>query len=800
MFESRNKQDGSEIVQSLGYWSLLALAAILPVCVLTNTLVPTLFTKTFIGGALILITTILFAIGHIKSQELPIPRSLLLAVSWLIPAAYLLSTLFSTGATSFFGERLSMDSAAFMTFTILALTASAITLYNPYRALGVYLAMLAAAALLTLAELLLLFAPGLPSALGITLSSISLVGSLNDLGAFFGLIMVFALLSLLLLPMTMFIRSILWATLLIGAFFLALVNLTVLWVMVGVFALGCFIYSITGNYLKSGEGTSFSVAALLITLLCGTFLFASDGFTGATAERFGVGQLDVRPSWQSTVEVGSSAIADSSVIFGTGPGTFYHAWAQYMPAGISATMFWLADFPFGIGLVPTSFVTTGLLGAIAWLVFFGVFLYQGLRSLVLSSRAEPGDIASYLHVTSFLGALYLWVLAVIQVPSPVLVIYAALLTGVFIASQRFGAFGKKHIELRFKQNPRVGFLATLVLTLLILGSVGGLYGLTTRHMAEAAYREALNEINTTADVEVAYQYNLRAVTLNGSDVYYRLLSNLDVLRLRALIASGQQLTEANREEFQTLIARAVANAREATARDEADYQNWINLGTVYQSVVPLGVDGALESAIQAYDRALALRPSSPSVLLSKASLERSRGDTAAARPLVEQAISLRNQYSDAIFLLAQFQLEDADTENAIRSVEAITLFEPQNPVAFFQLGLLWYGTEDYVKAAQSFERAISIDTQYANARYFLGLSYWRLGDDRSALEQFRAVRETNPESAVVQSIIENMEAGREPFADSTAADDITELDTLPIQEDGDGAATTTAAQKETLAE
>jgi len=604
------------------------------------------------------------------------------------------------------------------------------------------------------------------------------------------------LLSLLLLPLTPVVRGVLWLTLVAAGFFLMIVNLNILWWIIGGFALACFVYSVTTSFFSNKAGNTFSVAALAVLILSAVFLFGSDDFTGRAADWAGVGQLDVRPSWQTTVAVGSAALAEDGAVFGTGPGTFYHAWAKHMPESISSTLFWRADFPYGIGLVPTSVVTTGLLGAAAWLIFFAFFVWHGTRSLVLSGRTERGDIASYLHVTSFVGALYLWILTVIQVPSPVLVLYAALLTGVFIASQSFGAFGKQSIELRFRENPRIGFLATLVLTLLLLASVGGIYGLSTRHVAEATYQSAVDVVTVDGDVDAAYELGLRAINLNRVDVYYRLLSSLDVIRIQELVSQDKQPEEI-REEFQTLLARAVANAREATVLDGEDYQNWINLGSVYQSIVPVGVDGAIESALEAYDRALELRPNSPTVLLSKATLERNRGDNDTAQDYVEQAITLRNQYTDAIFLLAQMQLEKDDVASALNSVEAITIFTPNNPVAFFQLGLLRYGIEDFVGAVQAFERSVTIDPAYANARYFLGLSYWRLGNNSASLAQFKRVRETNPDNQDVQAIIANMEAGRGPFTQLETSPDIETIDGLPIEQANDG---TQPAAPQNLAE
>jgi tetratricopeptide (TPR) repeat protein len=351
-------------------------------------------------------------------------------------------------------------------------------------------------------------------------------------------------------------------------------------------------------------------------------------------------------------------------------------------------------------------------------------------------------------------------------------------TGLFVASLAYGADGPKPIELSFRENPRFGFVVTLLLTFSILASIGGMYGLTTRFLAEVAYQHAGAAANQ-GNVEQAGSFIDTAIRLNPADAYYRFSSNVDLVRMQQLL-SQNKAPEEIKDQFQQLLARAIGNAQQATTLDPNNYQNWSNLGSLYQSVIPLGIDGAVDSAVAAYDRALTLRPSSPDILLARASLERARNNTADARTFVQKAIDLRPQYTDAIFLLAQMQLEDNDVASAMKSVQAVTMFDPQNPVAYFQLGLLKYGSNDFVGAAQAFERAVQLNDVYANARYFLGLSYWRLGSKDKALEEFKKVRETNPDNADVASIVTNMEAGRDPFQSVSPSADIQDLANLPV--------------------
>ncbi len=769
------------MIGSIAYWSLVVLAVLLPVGVYVGASVPPVMTKIFLGGTLVFITALLVALTVLRQQIVTTPRLAIMGATWAIPFAYIMSMLFaSEGAMSIFGERLMTDSVLFMIVLALAFTVTVLLLTSQKRILGVYLAMLGSAILLTVLQGILFFARDWVAGTGMIFSSISLLGSLNDLGVFFGLILIFVLLSLQLLPVTPLIRAVLWGTLLASLFFLAAVNLTVLWWIIGAFALACALYTVYMGFApgNDGPGRGISFEAIVVVLIAAFFVLGSQDATSTLAERLRIGELDVRPSWQTTVTIGSQGLREQ-VLFGSGPGSFMYLWAQHMPPEINRSAFWQADFAYGIGLIPTSVISTGLLGALAWFLFLGLFVFYGIRSFLRARGGGRGDIVQYLRITSFVGALYLWIIAVIQVPSPALVLYGAILTGVFIASLALGNDGVQQIRLVFSENPRKGFLVALVLMFVILFSAFGAYGVTNRFTAEASYQKGLVLLARDGDIEGGWEHLERAVRRHPSDTYYRMMSVVDIVRISEIIAQDLPPEEV-RDDVSSLLTRAVTNANRATEIDPRDHQNWVNLGTVFQNIIPLGIDGSLDSALAAFERALALRPASPRVYLAKATLERSRGNNDRALELVNRAIDLRNQYTDAIFLKAQIQLEREDVESAIASVEAITVFEPANPVAFFQLGLLYYGSNDFGRAAQALERAVLINEQYANARYFLGLSYWRLGNTVGAIREFERVRETNPDNQEVLSIIANLSAGLDPFDSPIPADDIAARDGVPI--------------------
>lgn len=779
--------DTSTIFDKIAFWILLATVFLLPVVVLPSSTTPLLYTKVFIAAFGILGTFLAFAAARLRQQNISFPRIALLGLVWLVPLAYLLSTLFQgDAAVSLFGERLSTDSFFFISLGSLMLTLVALVVNSRARILTLYVTLLAAAVLVAVFELFIFFAPGLLAALGVSLTTLSIIGSLNDLALFFGLIAILSLVSFTHLPLTVALRAAL--TLILGSalFFLAVVNLTFLWYVVGIFALTLLVFSIYRSNMPSADAkgpsqSSFSFAAALVLAFSIMFVVGGDSLRNTVASAVTVGELDVRPSWRSTMEVGSAVLGDD-LLFGAGPDRFDVAWSAYRPSAVNVTPFYASDFRTAIGFIPTSFVTTGLVGILAWLVFLGSFVYLGVRMFLSDIVRGDDGLKNYYRLSAFLGALFLWVVAILGAPSPVLLVLAFAFTGIFIAAIRISSGTANEWAIEFQKAPKVGFAVTLVLTVAFLGSIVAMFGTVERFMAETYFQRALAAGNQDGDLEQASEYVSRALTLRQVDVYLRFTSSIAVTKTRLLLAETSD-PEAIRERFQANLQDAIQNARQATERDGNDYNNWSHLGGVYAAVVPVGIEGAYESAVRAYDRALELRPNAPQIMLARATLERASGNAEESRVWVERTLEARPQFSEAIFLRAQLEIAEGNVDAAIQSVQAATVLNSTNPAGFFQLGLLQYSKGAYPQAIEALTRAVELNPVYANARYFLGLSLYRIGDVEGALEQFEAVQQTNPDNTEVSDLITNLRAGRAPFElEQSPVEDITELNDLPLTE------------------
>jgi tetratricopeptide (TPR) repeat protein len=185
----------------------------------------------------------------------------------------------------------------------------------------------------------------------------------------------------------------------------------------------------------------------------------------------------------------------------------------------------------------------------------------------------------------------------------------------------------------------------------------------------------------------------------------------------------------------------------------------MNLGNVYTSLIPLSVANSYDSAVSAYDKAKALAPNNPSILLARATLEMTNKNNDGARPFIDQALLLKADYTDAIFLLAQIETNEGNLSAAIKQAERAGTLTPGDPTVFFRLGLLRYNNSEFTSAVSAFEQAVILDTNYLNARFFLGKSYQKVGRTDEALTQFNLLGKVLPDNQDVKDAISSLSSG-----------------------------------------
>ncbi len=739
----------------------------------------------------VIISAIAYVWESYQSGSLSLPWHSFLGVVLLMPFVYFLSAIFSEPtAMSLLGYEIEVGTFAYMAIVAALMLLIALSFNDKSRVLrGLTAAYASLAAIVLFASVKLLLGD---SALSLGLFTGNLdnpVGNWTDLAMVASLVSVLSMIAINMASVKKFIRVLLYVFFVISTALLAVLNFSLAFEISLVASVFLFVYfsTIENRFSRKDKEERKSHILLPAILTVVSLLFLINPVVTSSGRQlgevvsgaFGVSNTEVRPSLVSTLNISASVLKDNPVL-GSGPNTFSRDWLAYKPNDINSTQFWNVSFPFGIGFIPTQIATTGALGTLIWLAFFVLFIALGKRVLVKMPESKS---ERFLMLSLFLGALMLWAASFFYAPSVAVLTLAFVFSGLFVSSSRM-ADSISVYKFNFKEVPAASFVATLFAVAVVSGSL--LLGFSVFQKTASAYyyKKAIDlSVTPNTPVDSIEQALLKAIGFSPSDIHYSALAQLNFTKAQAAASSNEGDPEKNKALFEESLSKSIAAAQAAANMNPSSYRNWMSLGSIYAALVPepLKVEGAYESAKNAFNEAALHNPSSPEVPLFLARLELGNNDPEAARDFIQQSLSKKSDYADAYFTLTQIEMQEKNIKEAIKSAETGALLSPANPGLYFEIGLLKYSNNNFQGAADSFFKALDLMPNYANAKYYLGLSLAQDGKEDQALPIFEDLLSTNPDSKEVSLILNNLKEGK-PVLEGMppSASDVEERTSPPI--------------------
>jgi cytochrome c-type biogenesis protein CcmH/NrfG len=795
------------VFESISFYVLVLVTFLIPLFFLPLSFISIQFGSSLLFSFGVILSLVLFIAGVFSSGSISLPNGskYILGFTALVPIVYLLAGI-SNGFSriTFFGYTFDQSTVGFIFLSFVYMILLSLVCNTRQRVFYSYVAFLTSSIIFSLFLLARVI-------LGVKFMSFGIfnditsttLGNWNSVGIFFGITALLSLISFNMLRVSKVLKTLLIISLALSLFFVVLVNFNPLWI---VLAISTFLFVVFNFFnsrrnassyseVSSGEYTSMdnseysegktsfisriSLLPLLVFIISIVFVVWGPTFGQKISQKFSINSIDVRPSLAVTADIAKNTL-ENHPLFGSGPNNFVKQWLSYKPDDVTSTVFWNTDFAYGIGLLPTFAVTTGLFGILSWLLFFGMFLFVGVKSIFAKT---DDSFVKFLTVSSFFVSILVWIMSIIYVPSTVIFILAFFFTGLFFASVYESGIVSLH-TVYVTESPRKGFVYSLVMIALVVGSVSLGFGLYSNSKSLWYFQESSHALNTENNTVKAEELMNKAISAVPYDVYYRALAEIELVKLKAI--SSQDSTKTNKDATQkqisdtlSLAIKAALSARDA---DPANYQNWVALGRVYQSVVPLKVQGAYESSQFAYSEAVKRNPKNPGILLMLSQLEVDNGNLQNARNFALQAVNTKTNYIDAYFLLAQIEIATGNLQGAVDSVTALSILSPSDPTIFFQLGYLKLNGQDWKGAIQAFEKSLSLSPQYANAKYFLGIAYEAVGERAKAIAQFEDLSRTNPDNQQVVQILAQLRSGKSIFATAETKQTSKPGKSLPIKE------------------
>jgi cytochrome c-type biogenesis protein CcmH/NrfG len=719
-----------------------------------------------------------------------LPKSVAWSAFAVVVSAILSSLFVQPIVKSFFGQGFELDTAGFIAvlFVMLCLSYKTV-LRKPERAVGIYAAAIISFFILELLHALrFIFGTGFIS-LGILPSLISTVlGNWYALAAYALLALIITVAALLFLPLSRGVRIGYWIAAIAafaGSFF---VNDMRVWGTAAIVFLGLATYATLSRPRPEGRfirawSKRIAWLPLIVCVICAVFVWNGNALAGSAIGNIGAGYSEMRLPWQQTLDVGAGAIKDSPLL-GAGPNRFTQAYIAHKPSGINATDAWSTEFTSGFGLIPTFFVTQGLLGIVAWivfLVFIGIFGARALRRLPPDSRGR------FIIVSSYAASVFLWLTLVVSVQPIAIVLLAFVMTGVFFGSAvSSGAMSGWTISFETRYVRIAPYILGLIV---ILAAFWGIVYVKNA-VALSYFGAGVKALNVNGDPAVADADFSKALALDNSDTFWQARAEAGIAATQKVISSVTSSSPASTTQVAATQAAALINqslgyAQKAVAYDPSNYYNYISEARVSTLAASINMTGAYDAAVAAYTQAIKLDPQNPALYLDLAQLQAQMNKLPDALQTLGSALQVKNNYLDAIYLLSQVEAAQGNLKDAITAAQVALQINPQSPLLYFQLGLLEYNNADYGAAASALEKAIAVQPDYSNARYFLGLSYARLGRTKDALTQFSRLSADNPDNQSVVSVITTLQSGKSLFTPASApAAAAAKAPKLPLKQKG----------------
>lgn len=283
---------------------------------------------------------------------------------------------------------------------------------------------------------------------------------------------------------------------------------------------------------------------------------------------------------------------------------------------------------------------------------------------------------------------------------------------------------------------------------ILIGVVAILVAGSLFFVADTYYKKALDLPDFLVDKKI--QYGETASHLNPLRSEYKSFLALAYM-LRAQDELRKPRSEQRSDVFQDTLNQALAYAKRATELSPRDARSWEALGYVYASLV--GVPGAVDLALKAYERSRELSPRDSSILLALGKLELEKSNIDKAQELFDKAFALDPESQDALFQLAMLDKKRGNTNSAILRLEELVQNYPSDMKIVLELGLLYANTDKLAKATEAFQRVLQYNPLHSDAHFALGVVYEKQRKKQQALEEFQKVLELNPGNEhVIQKI------------------------------------------------
>jgi len=595
------------------------------------------------------------------------------------------------------------------------------------------------------------------------------IGSVYLFGVYVSVLFMLAL-NMLIYTKKLMLKSILGVLTLIFFATLVIVSLKVIWITL-IVALALVLGRLTIGSRNTGSSVN-NVLPMIFLVLALLMILQKQPIIKKQLP------VEVLLTHKSSATIAWSAIKNDFLL-GSGPSNYINVYRAFRPTQLGN--FWSTNFNTSSSYLLTLASTVGVLGTLSFLalVIMGViYMFKGIFT--------NDDQIAMLGV----GIGSIWVLLTLSLLFYVVNITILFMWWVVLALLvSILAFSPK-TELRDfstgSNSEKPSLLFSFVFVLIIIGVIVSLYAQGQKYVAAIHFNKALIADATGKDVDIVVREIDTAVKMDTSkDLYHRNRSLAFFAMANKRIADkGKDFVAEDAAYVSELIKRALADADVAKTLNPNDVDNYMSLVRIYESLLPT-MEGSGEKALEFAKSAAEVDPNNPGIYQRLATIyvamadleaiknktdksgelpEKSKEYLASAKNNINKAIELKPDFLAARLLLVGIFDREGSTEESINAMVESRKTFPRRPNLAFQLGLLYLRNDKLDEAGGQFVQAVKLDPNYANAHYFLGLVLDKKDRKELAIKEFEKVLELNEGNKLVESILDNLRAGKEALA------------------------------------
>ncbi len=738
------------IFEGINAWALYLIALLLPSFFLPITSDWLEWNKHYLLGILVIVALLAWLTQGLFTKKLTITRTpfdLPLAIFWVV--LLIASILSKDRIVSFFGaaDNVSTGFLAFTFYSLLALlVASSVRTERMLSRLVFFLGIGGGATALYfwLARF------GLFKVWGNYLPQNEVSSLLSHFGVTMAILATLAL-GVLLMRSIRGAQLVTWTVIaLLSVVTMTAIGYQVIWIAG---AIGFFLLLVLS--FSRLEEVRYPVVSLIMVFFVGSLVFLILGvpsfLTVSTATEITIGHRISLQMTFDTLKEGTRRL-----FFGSGPGTFVYDFSTHRPASFNLNPVWNYRFPSPAGSSYDLLATSGILGALSFILI----LLVGAGT-VLAGWVKRG--ASKLKSTGgngfFFALAAVWLtlaimLFIIPFGTTFWTYFFVTLALLPITLELAGIAPVKNFTLSLKASPQyalaTSFIYIVVMTAVVLGGVflGRFYAADV--LAVQSARAA-----SSRQFDRAENLLVKTLTLNPYRFAYDIQSAQTLLG-DASVESQKEKPDGAR--IGTLFGAAINISRRAANIAPLDVRAWEQLSTLYADARPISKE-ANGWAITSLNEAIKLEPTNPQFYMNRAIAYGIDTKNDEAEADVRKAIELKSDFAQAHYQLSLVLEAKKDLDGSVKEAVTAVQLAPQALDAQLNLGRMLVNRNkegDWTNAEQVFRGILSVNKDYANALYSLGLLLEKEGKIDSARTQFRRVLELDPSNKEVQNHLDNM--------------------------------------------